>query len=256
MNDPRSLLENLGLTETEAALYLAALGTPTTGVAELAKHTGIKRPTVYHALGTLAEKGLVAKRGTGSRQTFAACPPEQLHRLIAEEEEKLRKNETLLKQQLPALIERHRAAASEEISTVQYEGIDGIKMVVDIALFCRSLRWDIIAPNKNFFSEFDKAYASYYLSQRTLRGISSRSLWERGLPRRKLSTVELKERSPRYLPEVMHGRFQSVIILFDDKVAIISSLERLSAILIISKEIHGTFAAMFEGLWEHSEPAS
>jgi hypothetical protein len=50
----------------------------------------------------------------------------------------------------------------------------------------------------------------------------------------------------------MHGKFKSVIIIFDDKIAIISSIKELTAILIQSQEIHDTFLAMFEGLWESS----
>ena len=55
------------------------------------------------------------------------------------------------------------------------------------------------------------------------------------------------------MPWVMHGKFKSMMILFDDKIAIFSSYEKLSTIFITSKEMHTMFQAMFEGLWEFSE---
>ncbi len=122
-------------------------------------------------------------------------------------------------------------------------------MVVEEALYCKERKWDIIAPAENFFSEFDKTYAKYFLETRKRKGIISRSLWETAERGRSLSEIEKKERNPRLLPKVMRGKFKSVIIIFDDKVAIISSLRELSAILIQSKEIRDTMEALFEGLW-------
>jgi len=52
----------------------------------------------------------------------------------------------------------------------------------------------------------------------------------------------------------MHGKFPAVVILFDDKIAMISSAKEPSGALIRSEEMHATMAAMFEGLWSVSEP--
>jgi hypothetical protein len=56
------------------------------------------------------------------------------------------------------------------------------------------------------------------------------------------------------MPEVMRGKFDSMLILFDDKVAVFSSLEKASAVLVTSKETHEIFRAMFDGLWSVSTP--
>ncbi len=140
-----------------------------------------------------------------------------------------------------------------EFKVSHFEGIKGIKLVVEEALYAKSRKWEIIAPVKNFFSEFDKEYARYFIETRKARGIIARSLWEYSSERRILSPAEVSERNPRYLPEVMHGKFRSVIILFDDKTAFISSLKELSAVLVQSKEHYETMLAMFEGLWVNSK---
>lgn len=247
------MLKTIGLTETEAEIYLVGLAQSSVGVSEIVKQTRIKRTTVYHALDTLMQKGLTAKHGTGSRLVFAMVPPTHLEKLIDERVTILQKQKEALKAIVP-LLEQKTNSSSQGVRVSQFDGIEGIKMVVEEALYCKTRHWDILAPAKNFFSEFDQAYADYFISSRKERNITSRSLWEENPGRRILTPEEIKQREPRYLPKVMFGKFKSVLILFDDKAAMITSLKELSAVLIQSKEVHDTLTAMFEGLWIASEP--
>ena len=130
-----------------------------------------------------------------------------------------------------------------------------MKMVMDMAFYCRSKKWDVIAPYKNFLREYDPEYAKRYLEARKRYGITSRALWEPQFTKssRELTAEEQRDRSPRFMPVEMRGRFKSMIFIFDDKVAIFSSYEKLSAVLITSKEMNEMFQAMFDSLWEVSE---
>lgn len=248
----QQLAATLELTDTEAAAYAMLAAVSSASAREISVKTGVKRPTIYHALGTLEQKGLVAARSAGGKTTYSATPPNRLPRLIDERVARLEAQKKALAALAPILA----AARSDEppAQVAHYEGLAGIKTVVEEALYCRSGRWDIIAPKRNFFSEFDKTYARYFMETRRRRGIVARSLWERGeKPSRTLTPEEIRTRRPRYLPKVMHGKFRSVIILFDDKVAMISSYAALSAVLITSKEMQQTMSALFEGLWSASE---
>lgn len=243
-------LRTLGMTDTEIDVYRAGLAYDTVGANDLAKQTGIKRPTVYHALETLAQKGLVAKSGTAASARFTMASPTTLSLLIDQRIGVLQRQKDALGATIAALAQSARAKA--DVRVEHYEGIEGIKSVVEQALYCKSRKWDIIAPKKNFFSQSEKAYAQYFMEARKRRGITARSLWEMKLGGTS-KAVELAWRQPRLLPKVMHGNFTSVVILFDDKVAVISSLAAKSAVLITSKELRQTFGAMFEGLWSASE---
>jgi hypothetical protein len=240
------------MTDTEIDVYRAGLAYDTVGANELAKQTGIKRPTVYHALETLLQKGLVAKSGTSASLRFSMADPAMLAHLIEQRIGVLQKQKDTLGATVAALALAARGKADFRVE--HYEGIEGIKSVVEQALYCKSRKWDIIAPKKNFFSDADKAYASYFMEARKRRDISARSLWETKLGGSGSKAADLAWRQPRLLPKVMRGTFTSVVILFDDKVAVISSLAAKSAVLITSKELRQTFGAMFEGLWSVSEP--
>jgi len=253
MEQIKKFLQDAGLTPTEITLYLTGLAYDSLGVSELVKQTGIQRTTVYHALDTLAQKGLVSKHETGQRLEFSMADPTVIEKVLNQQISVLQKNADSFKDVLP-LFEKYDSGSESKIKTFQYDGIKGIKTVVEEALYCRSGQWDIIAPKKNFFADFDRQFASYFLKTRTARGITTRSLWEKGLNRHILSDEEIAQRNPRYVPAEMHGKFKSVIILFDDKVAFISSLKQKSAVLIQSEELFRTMTAMFESIWNKAKP--
>ncbi|MCX6778857.1 MAG: helix-turn-helix domain-containing protein [Candidatus Magasanikbacteria bacterium] len=252
MNELENTLIKFGLTDTEAKIYLTGLNFKNIGVSELTKQTGINRTTIYHALDTLTEKGLVAKTGTGARLVFSMADPENIHNLLLGKIKRLEKQKEDLDNLIPLLKKSNLAAGT--ISVAHYEGIEGIKLAIEDAYYCKSKHWDIIAPIKNFFSDFDKTYSKYFIETRSRRGLTSRSLWEPTEKHKLLTPQQIKERNPKILPPIMHGKFNSVICLYDDKVLIISSLKEKSAILIKSADLHQTMLAIFEGLWSVSKP--
>jgi|SRR3989339_1995974 len=246
------ILKRVGLSETEIKIYLAGLTHSKIGVSQIVRETRIKRTTVYHALETLAQKGLAAKVETPGRLNFSMTRPENIKHLINKEIDLLKKQGEELDGIIPEL-DRKITEEKNGVSVAHFEGAEGVKLVVEEALYCRRRHWDIIAPPDNFFSEFDADYARYFIEKRSGKNITARSLWESTSKRRTLTEEEKKQRQPRFLPEVMRGKFKSVIIIFDDKVAIINSVKELSAILIKSTEVHNTFSALFEGLWQVSK---
>lgn len=248
-------LRELGLSKSEATIYLAgsAYSRPV-GVQELQTRTNIKRPTIYHNIHLLEMRGLVSKSVSLNRTLYSFAPPVELERMVQAEiraaKQKLR-TVSLLSRELLEVAEGSAAATSVR----HYEGIEGMKAVVEMALYCRKPEWRIIAPVENFFSEFDKDYARYYVTTRKRHGITSKTLWEKPkVQGRILTPEEIAEREPRYLPDAMQGSFKSTTILFDNKVALITSLDEQSAVLIESAELSTTFGALFEGLWQSSTP--
>lgn len=245
-------LRDFGLTSTEANIYLTGIKYSSLSVSELVKQTQINRTTIYHALETLTQKGLCARKQIVGKQEFTMTEPTNIGNLLNEKITELEKRKDALQDILPLL--KLVKQKNTRMAVSHYEGIDGIKLVVEDALYCKSGHWDIIAPVKNFFSEFDRDYAKYFIETRKKRSLTSRSLWEEVLSPQNLTPEVLKARNPRILPKVMHGKFKSVICLYDDKVLIISSLEELSAVLIQSIEFFETMTAIYDGLWFASIP--
>lgn len=251
MEKSRQYLQDLGLSKSEAIIYLAGVSyARPVGVQELQKRTNIKRPTIYHNIHLLESRGLVAKVVSYGRTLYTFQPPDQLERVVQADiraaKQKLR-TVAQLSQELKGM------GVSESTAVRHFEGIEGIKAVVDMALYCKKPEWQVLAPAKNFFSEFDEAFARYYLVTRKRHNITAKTLWEKPkVDGRPLSSEEVAERNPRYLPESMHGRFTATAIVFDEKLAIVTSMQEQSAVLIESPEVSGMFKAMFEALYEIS----
>src|SRR5689334_7735404 len=75
-------LQEIGLSDKEASVYLALLQVDNASVIELANKTKIKRPTVYVILESLAKKGLVSETTIGKKTHYQAEPPERLKTFV------------------------------------------------------------------------------------------------------------------------------------------------------------------------------
>lgn len=251
-----SQLETLGLHKTEAKLYIAGISfSESVSVTELKHKTGLKRPTIYHNLGLLQQRGIVAVVVSQRGNRYIFSEPTELERSIHDEVRQAKSKLRTLSLLMDELESLRPAESNSAISVRHFQGEQGVKTIVDMALFCKKPEWKIIAPLNNFFREFDPAYARYYTATRKRHGIVSKTLWEKpdpaGMP---LNAKELVNRQPRYLPETMIDTFSSTVILFDNKIAIIASVKEQSAVLLESEEFYKLFSALFDGLWNISVP--
>ncbi|MFA6424071.1 MAG: helix-turn-helix domain-containing protein [Candidatus Magasanikbacteria bacterium] len=250
------LLESVGLSKTESDIYLAGLGIFNISANELSQKTDIKRPTVYHALSTLSAKGLVSKKIQGNGTLFSFTDPALLPKILDEQISMMERKKIVLNEAIP-LLATIKHVNIPKVLVNHYEGIEGIKALFEQMYYCNSRHWDLIAPKNNFFYQFDQAYMDYYLEIRKKRNITARSLYERGINEYRggpLKKEEIPIRNPRYLPAEMNEKFFSVVYLFDRKVVFVSSVNELSAILIQSEDVYSTIQAMFDTLWNISEP--
>ena len=75
-------LEALGLTKTEAGVYLDLLEYGAQTVSSIARTSKLHRPAIYRALPTLIEKGLISQKRVGKLLHYAAERPERLNSLV------------------------------------------------------------------------------------------------------------------------------------------------------------------------------
>ncbi len=96
-------LEVLGLSNTEARLYLSGLRNGPGTVQELSVVSGIKRTTVYAALERLKSLGLIKLVEEGRITKFHVEHPDKLSDLLTDARKTLIERETLLQHLLPEL---------------------------------------------------------------------------------------------------------------------------------------------------------
>jgi sugar-specific transcriptional regulator TrmB len=96
MEQPEDLLNNLeqiGLTDKQARVYLALLALESSTAYEIAQHCEVKKPTVYVILEELRQKGLVLKIPHAKKALFAA---RDISEYLAEQRGKLNAVQSML----------------------------------------------------------------------------------------------------------------------------------------------------------------
>ncbi len=131
MENVKKALSRLGLSEKEAAIYLAALNVGPSTAQQLAKTAGVNRATAYLAIEGLAKKGLMSTTMKDEKKLYAAETPERLRAFLEEEKRSLQEKEQDLHETLPMLFALFSMA--DRKPQVRYlEGPEGLKTVRDL----------------------------------------------------------------------------------------------------------------------------
>mgnify|MGYP001153370135 CR=1 FL=1 len=142
-------LQELGLSEGEARVYMAIAGLGMAHVAAISKESGVKRSTVYEYLERLLLANYIRKTIKGRRLYYFAEDPE---RIIASFEKKKRSAEAVL----PQLKELYRRSARKPVVRF-YEGKEGLRQVYREMTDSPKRLWSVFSADRYYevFSEKD-----------------------------------------------------------------------------------------------------
>jgi HTH-type transcriptional regulator, sugar sensing transcriptional regulator len=119
------LLQDIGLSDKEANLYLALLGFDTASVADLSLKTKIKRPTVYVVMQQLLKKGLISESTVGRSVQYKAEPPERLETFIERQILNLNDKKDVVAEHLSELKALHKESGERPVVRF-YDGKEGV----------------------------------------------------------------------------------------------------------------------------------
>ena len=117
-------LEEIGLSEKEAQVYLALLQVDNASIQDIAKKTDINRTTVYPVLETLEKKGLVSEVQIGKKVHYEAAPPERLETFVERQKVVLEERSERLKDIIPQIKSVQREQGERPVVKF-FEGRDG-----------------------------------------------------------------------------------------------------------------------------------
>jgi sugar-specific transcriptional regulator TrmB len=130
-HENRAELVELGLSPTEAQVYLALLQNPLLSASAIAAATELSRSRVYQTLCSLADKGLV-ESGAGYGSKFVVVAPDQAFpAFIARERESLAQREDLagrVGQRLSALVEPGESTPDDSVQVIRTRQLIGERL--------------------------------------------------------------------------------------------------------------------------------
>lgn len=234
-------LENAGLNENEAKIYLAVLELGQTSVNRIALKAGIKRTTVYLSLENLMKKGLVSAIKKAGKTLYFAEDPRDLERIMEE-----RKKE--ISDIIPQLLAVTNLIDSKpEIR--YFEGTEGIKEVL-MKTTEQPDQEILMLFSDSYISDFgDEFFEKTYRPERIKNRISSRVLMPETAQMKELSGKNQQHlRKSKFLPPDLFKIAIEVLMYEKNQIAILSYKEKF-AFIIDSPAIYESFTSIFETLW-------
>src|SRR3989338_819420 len=240
------LLQNIGLNSKEAHLYLTLLGLGKATAFVLAKESGVKRSSVYVLLEKLPRQGLITTTQTKKVAFFSALSPRSLYALHKAKEEQL-------KAALPEL-EALEGSAQEKPQFRVYEGFDGVHSVYYEMIEHYRRGGDI-----QFFAKLEpimKAYGKVLdilkaeikkpgPNKGRLKDLMTEGRFEKSFYEEMKNSANYEI---RFVPS-QFGQINNDIVIYGNKLAIISGKTRIFATVIESDEVAESFRTMHAMAW-------
>lgn len=123
--DFETKLQDFGLSEKEAKVYLTLLELGESSASDIAKGSGVNRATTYVVLDSLKEIGLVSTYDQGGTTQYVASDPSRLQNIVEDKKEEWTQKYDELNSLLPELQSLHNAEENKPAIRF-FEGEEGV----------------------------------------------------------------------------------------------------------------------------------
>lgn len=234
------ILENMGLTNAEARVYLMLLKSGSSLAGKISRDTGIHRRSVYDAIERLIEKGMVSYIKTNNRKYFQAEDPKRFMDVLKEKEESI-------KAVLPEL-EGLRNFAPESKETTFYRGKFALRAIFDDQI--NEGKDILILGGSENVNDIMGFYFMHYDKERHKRKINVKIIFGESAKKSDyIKNIPLAD--IRYIPD--RNSSPLAINVYGDKTAIILWSHEPVGILIKEKAIAEGYRRYFEIMWGNAK---
>ena len=240
-------LENLGLSDKEAKVYVANLFLGPSAVQKIAEQAGINRATTYVILDQLAALGLVSQSAESKKTLFVAQDPEELDRLFEQQQAEIGRRRQELKKILPDLKSSERIKQPIAPVVRFYHGLEGINTIN--SYMRRKSRAGTVIYGLMNNDEVQKVFPQHLKQNPDLRlkkKLSSQVLYS--------SKADDFKSDPKLLRQTikLNQPVKADITLYEDRASLLTYHGQESVgVLIESKDIVGALRQLFEMAWDN-----
>jgi len=221
------ILQNFGLTESEAQLYITLLTKGESTASQLAKQTSTNRTFTYDRLKKLEEIGLISYTIKDNKKYFNPAPPNQLLSILKEKEEQIKKI-------LPEL-EKIQTPKKPGPKIEIFSSKKGIRTALNMVL--KEKKEVLIHGSIKKFQEVMGSYYNIWNERRAKEKIQTKILTN--------DDVEVTNAKVSLLTE----ETATTTFTFSNKLITISWSDIPVAILIEDKEIVNNNKQFFNNIW-------
>lgn len=244
-------LHNLGLSEKEAAVYLALLNVGSAPASVLGSRTGINRSTAQYTCQQLVKRGLVKSIPHNNTFIYSLESPRKLLLPLAQQKKELTDREDRANRligELEGLINPQARLPKVRF----FEGLDGvIEMFNDVLKDGAKVIYGATFHDENADERFSKYLAEEYIPARVKLGIRTMGLFNDSHMSFREDDKELK-RIALILPREEFP-FEACLQIYGHKVAFYSYKKTdLSGVIIENNHIFGTTFSLLKAAWDYA----
>lgn len=239
-------LKILGFNDKKATLYCTLLKAQSLPAAELASLAGVKRTTAYSLLNELMEEGLAVVSFAHSKRVFTATPPENLQL-------RMQRQMAVLDETLPELNALyHRQPHKPRVR--YYEGSEGVRRFHNELLQIGSGEYFYFGSMQGLIDVVGQPYLKSFVRKRVAKRIWSNAIRirEQEVDEPLILPGDENFRRARYISLPNNDKVVNMV-LFEDKVAIISTSEENYVLIIESHELFAMMKTVWDYLWRATE---
>ena len=246
----QEVLQEFGLTERQAKVYLAALELGEGTVSEIAQKAQVERTGTYYVLESLKLKGLTSRFQKINKDKYLAADPKEILNLS-------KCRQQLIEEYMPEF-RAFQGLSNLKAHVRLYEGTEGIKTVWKKTLEKKNKEilafsgYRLAEETAQFYGREYVDWGLNYIKERAKKNIFTRVISEESPQARERQKVDKEElRELRLVPKEKF-LFRNEIDILDDWVAV-TSYKELIALVIESKEFAQTMKNIFELAWDGAE---
>jgi len=243
LEDIKSGLFDLGLSDKETDVYLAMLELGPSSVQDIAKKAGVNRSTTYVMIEALKKRGLTSTYEKGKKVVFSAENPEKLMSIVSEHMGLLEAKRDRLSATLPRLMAIFNAV--EDKPKVRFfEGDAGLVSIREEIVNSREPLWELYAVDEMLMDLIKVKPEHRIEGSKRLRG-------------RALISIKPGFKVPYFDPEGVEAReidyqklpFTGDLGIVGSRIYILSHRSRGMGVIIDSADIAEVMRALYEMAW-------
>ena len=244
--EPR-ILQEIGLTEGEAKVYLALLRLGVTKTGQLAKEASVSLSKVYTILDRLIKKGLAANVLRGKVKHFTAIEPKRVLEYMEKRKKEIEEKTELVKRIMPEL-ELEKKLSTKKAGAVVYDGFNAVtnffRGIIDELK--RGEAYYVIGGG---YGNDIKGVRPFFHNHHTKRA-------KKGIKLKMLANYDIKDTIEpptklnaeiRFLPQYLITNME--VVFYKDKVFVVLWKKAPIGFLIGEEEALKSFKAYFDAFW-------
>jgi sugar-specific transcriptional regulator TrmB len=239
------ILKNVGFKDKKARVYRACLELGQANAQEIAKKAEVERTSVYALLDSLEKEGLLNVTLKKKTEYFIPAPPQKLVEILHGKAE-------LLEKYLPLFVSLYKSSDIRPRIRF-YEDRESIKEILKDTLNCKEKKIRSISSAKDLLDLLGKDFINHHIEKRVKVGIRTISLRpQEKEPEHWYLDAKNKAvlRTVRFLPKNIS--FDVVCLIYDYKVALISSKKESFGFIVESKEFSDFMKMIYDFFWQAS----